>query len=351
VGARAQLAFARLKDGANADAAALIADAVPAAGAPEMAYVIAWVRFRAGDVAGAAAAIQLAASGWTDAAFKTPLLRDYLVMTARGGVPAAAAAAAIEMLFPARNLRYAFTYQLSKAYGLAGRPDEAAAAIDLAIAIVGDTVQPTDLAVYRVEQADYARQGNRVEALAPALAAAKAAFEACRDCADRDKKALGDYVGQRATEAHAIFARTGDVRYQRAATALYELFASLPPRDDSAQLAQQARDLQATTAPDDGRQYADALVPPLSARQQEAQACYEQVLQGDPALAGAVTVALEIDRSGAVIGAAGDPPAGDAGLAAVSRCIETRARAWSMPSRPRDGVARVTLAFALTPAP
>jgi hypothetical protein len=63
-----------------------------------------------------------------------------------------------------------------------------------------------------------------------------------------------------------------------------------------------------------------------------------------------VTIALEIDRSGAITGAAGDPPAGDAGLAAVSRCIEERARAWVMPSRPRDGVARVTLSFGLTPA-
>lgn len=348
--AKAQLAFARLKEGKNAEAAALVGDAAPAADAPELAYVIAWLRFRGGDLTGAAAAIQLAAAGWTADAFKNPLLRDYLIMTARAGVPAADAAAVIATLFPARNLRYAFTYQLSKAYGLAGRPELAAAAIDLAIAVVGDTVVKSDLAVYRTEQADYARQANRVEDLVPALTAAKAAFDACTDCADRDKKALGDYISQRAIELHSIYAMTGDPRYQATAKALYALFASLPPRDDSAQIAQHENDLAATSAPDSGAQYPDALVPPLQARVQEAQACYEQVLQGDPTLAGTVTLSLEIDRAGAVAGAAGDPPAGEAGLAAVSRCIEERARTWSMPSRPRDGVARVTVTFGLTPA-
>lgn len=350
VAARAQLAFARLRDGNNADAAALVADAQATRDAPELAYVIAWLAFRRGDVAGAAQAIAIAAQGWTADAFRTPLLRDFLVMTARAGVPAADAAATIAALLPMRNLRYAFTYQLSRAYGLAGRPEHAAAALEQAIAVVGDAVQKADLAQYRAEQADHARQAGRVEDLAPALARAKEALDGCPDCPDRDRKALGDYVGQRAIELHGIYAITGDARYQRAAAALYALHASLGPRDDSAAMAAHARDLAATPPPESGAQYAEALVVPLSARTQEAQSCYEQVLQGEPALAGTVTLALEIDQAGAVAGASSQPPAGDAGLAAVARCIEERARAWVLPSRPRAGTARVAIAYALTPA-
>lgn len=348
--AKAQLGFARLRQDRTAEAAAIVGYADPSTDVPELAYVIAWLRFRAGDGERAAGAIRTAATGWTDAAHRTPMLRDFLVMTARGGVPPADAAETIATLFPARDLRYAFTYQLSKAYALAGRPDDAAAAIDLALAVVGDAVLKNDLAVYRTEQADYARQAGRIEDIAPALAAAKAAFDGCSTCAAEDKEALGEYAAKQATDLHHVYTRSGDPRYRAAAAAMYELLGTMATGEMGEVLAKQGRLLASAPPPKAGAQYPEALVGPLAARLQEPQACYEQVLQGEPALAGTVTLAIEVGQDGKVNGAAGDPPAGDAGLAAVSRCLEARARAWTLPSRPIAGVARVTLSFALSPA-
>lgn len=348
--AKAQLGFARLRQDRTAEAAAIVGYADPSPDVPELAYVIAWLRFRAGDGERAAGAIRTAAAGWTDAAYRTPLLRDFLVMTARGGVAPADAAATIASLFPARDLRYAFTYQLSKAYALAGRPDDAAAAIDLAVAVVGDTVQKRDLAVYRTEQAEYAWQAGRVEDIAPAFAAAKAALDGCTDCGEGDQQALAMYAAQRATDLRGVYDGSADTRYRAATAALYELAASLPA-GDAKDAAKQARALAAGPPPEvESARYVMALLIPVGARQQELQACYDQVLQGEPALAGAMALALEIDQTGKVIGAAGDPPAGDAGLAAVSRCIEARARAWSLPGRPRAGVARITMRLTVAPA-
>ncbi len=262
----------------------------------------------------------------------------------------AAAVATIATRLPTRAQHHAFTYQLSKAYGRAGRPDDAAAAIDRAIDLAVDTVGPAELARHRREQADYAWQANRVEDLAPPLAAASAALDACAACPLRDREALGDYIVQRAAEVHSIHALTGDPRYRRAATALDTLLATLPPRADVAQVAERAADRPRPPPPPNATGYAAALVVPVSARLQEARACYQQVLSDDPVVAGSITLQLEIDQAGVVQGATTDPPGGDAGLAAVAHCLEARARTWSLPSRPRPGVARLAVSFVLTVA-
>ena len=88
--ARTQLAFARLRDGGDAIAAALLAGATPAATAPELAYVIAWTRFRLGDFPAAVAALTRAA--WLEPAW--PLHHWNLAAAAhRAGDPATCARA------------------------------------------------------------------------------------------------------------------------------------------------------------------------------------------------------------------------------------------------------------------
>ncbi|HVK78709.1 MAG TPA: hypothetical protein VM734_35660 [Kofleriaceae bacterium] len=363
VTARSQRAFHLLQAGDDAAAAALLTGVDLATAPAELAYVIAWSRFRARDLPGASTAIAAAIKGWTNETYRKPIVRDFLIITARAGAAPADAAATLAALpwAPAtgteadkaialRNLRYDLTYKLSQAYGLAGRPELAAATIELALAVVGDKAQPADVVVYRLEQAEYLRRAGKITELAAAWRAARAALDQCAAaCTAGDRKGFGDGLATRAVELHTVFATTGDVRYQAAAKALYELFAALPDRADAEQVGQYAADFAATTAPDTGAQYADGLVAPLSARLQEIAGCYEEILQGERALAGTLALILEIDQAGAVTGVATDPAGGDAGLAAVARCAETRARGWTLPARPRPGVARIKTIYELSP--
>ncbi len=108
-------------------------------------------------------------------------------------------------------------------------------------------------------------------------------------------------------------------------------------------------DAPASPAPT-GSDHAAALVAPVTARLPEVQDCYARALEGEPTLAGAFDLLLEIDPGGVVLGASTTPPPGEVGLAAVAGCVEARSRAWPLPARPRAGVARVTIRFVLTPA-
>jgi hypothetical protein len=264
--ARCQLAFARLRAHQNAEAAAVLAGAEDTA---ELSYVTAWVKFRQGDAATGASLLAKAAASW-DAAYIDPLARDFLVMAARGGVPAKDAASVLASLYPDPKIRFEATYQLSRAYAFAGRPADASDTIELALGTGGDVT------------ADMAAKLKKESAALRTLATGKPPVE----------KATGDAAA-----------------------------------------------------------YAHAAKATIDARRQEAQACYEQVLQGQPALAGPLMIHLEIDANGAVTGATSEPPEGDAGIAAVARCTVAKIRAWQFPARSGGGVARLTAGFALAPAP
>jgi hypothetical protein len=100
-------------------------------------------------------------------------------------------------------------------------------------------------------------------------------------------------------------------------------------------------------AADPSARYAARLVDLLPSRRDDAETCVATGRAAEPALAGTITVRIEVDRDGRVDGASADPPAGETGLAAVAACLEDRVRAWSLPPRQRRGVARVTLVFVL----
>ena len=351
--ARTQLAFARLRDGGDAIAAALLAGATPAATAPELAYVIAWTRFRAGDGPGAAAAITLAAQGWTVAATLPALERDFVVMHARSGLPLATALDAVAAVTGDAPRRHALLFQLATAYGFAGRPDEARAALERCVALSPDDPDAqAHLGLCRFRLGDFPAA---VAALTRAAwRAAVAAMAACGACGADDRRAIGDGLAARAVEAHTVFATAGDGRFRRAAEELYRQFAALPDgaaRPDHQAMAQYAADFAQVRAPADGAQYKDAIAVPMALRQQEVLACYEATLQGQPGVSGALAVTLEIDQQGAVRGVATDPPRGAEGLAQVAECVDARARAWQLPARVRPGTARVTARYVLGARP
>lgn len=351
--ARTQLAFARLRDGGDAIAAALIGGASPDAAQPELAYVIAWTRFRAGDGPGAAAAITLAAQGWTATATQGALERDFVIMHARSGLPLAAALDAVTAVTSEAPRRHALLYQLAQAYGFAGRPAEARGALEAAVAALPSP--PIELLPsIRLQEAEFVRRAGAVDELGTAWRAAAAAVDACPACSADDRQAVGDGLAARAIEAHTIYATSGDARYQRAAATLYAQFAALADvaaRPDHAAMAQYAADFARLRPPTDGAQYREAIKGPLALRQQEVLACYEATLQGTPALGGALTLTLEVDPAGAVTGATTEPPRGADGLAQVGGCVEDRARAWRLPGRIRPGVARVTARYVLGARP
>lgn len=341
--ARAQLAFAALVAGHDPAAATAVTGQDPAT-SPALAYVIAWVRFRAGDGPGAAAAIATAAAGWKDEATRPALVRDYQIMNARGGVAPAAAADGLIALLPEGPARATALVELARAYDLAGRADDADAAIGVALNRLATSVTLPDQVALRRMQAELARKAGRIAELGDHWRTVRAALDRCTTCGDDVRREVADELARRAYELHTIHVTSGDVRAKTAALELYRIHAGLG--DDTA-VAAHARELETAQAPDDGSQYHEALRVPIADRFQEVLACYEARLQGERGLGGALTVRLEVDQAGLVSGVTTEPAAGLAGMAAVASCVERRARTWTFPSRPRPGVARIGLPFVL----
>ena len=336
--AQARIAFAHLRAGRNAEATSALAGSEPSEKNPGLAYVIAWSRFRAGDRVTAARAIEAAARGWTDAAYRDPLWRDYLVIASRSDVSPADAAATIGAVFTRPADRFAIVHQLSLAFGFAGRAAGAAAAIDLAVNAGAGDVTKGDLVRARLEQASFAWAAGRVEDIAPALAAANTVLDGCSDCSPAALGGLEAALETHGDELRAVADASQDERYVRAAAAIDAL------RKGSAAGTSTKKDFQ-------GKAYVDALARVLAARLQGLQACYEATLQAEPKLAGPLTLSIEIDGTGAVQGASSDPAAGTSGLSAVAGCMEQHARTWSLPSRPMKGVSRIKLKLVLASKP
>jgi hypothetical protein len=350
--AKTQLAYARLRDGDDAIALALVSGQTPAAARPEQAYVIAWTRLRAGDGPGAAAAITLAAQGWTAAASQAAIDRDFVLMHAASGLPLAVSADAVAAVSGAPARQAALFTQLATAYGFAGRPAQAAEALARALAVT-PTPTPAATAVGRRMIAEFVRRTGTTEQQRAAWLAALDAARACVGCAD-EHQAIGDAVAARAVEAHTVFATTGDLGYRALADELYQRFAALPEaaaRADRARVAEYAADFARLSAPTDNTQYGDVVPALLAVRQAEVLGCLEAGLQRDPSSGGILRLTLEVDRAGAVTGAATEPARGEGGLAGVAGCVEDRARQWRLPTRPRPGIARITVRYVLGAKP
>ena len=251
--ARAQLGYAQLR--AGKDAAATVEGLEPSAASPDAAYIIAWVKFRAGDGPGAATAITAAASGWKDAATRPGLVRDVLIMSSRGGVAPAGAADIVAGLLPDGPARAAALLDLGRAYDLAGRADDALAAFDLALGLGGAALDPSDQLAARRSQADLARKAGRVADLGRRWRAVADALARCPACPDEVRGAVASELAQRAYELHTVHITSGDARYKTAAIDLYRVHAGLPGAPDATAVAAHARDLDHARVPEDGGQY------------------------------------------------------------------------------------------------
>src|SRR3954468_19888143 len=155
---RAYLVYAQLKQWKNAEAlASASADKIDVA-QPEMAYVTAWAKWRAGDGAGAWQALSIAIKGWGQNGNRDELERDLFLFAARTPASFDDARAAIAVLAKGNKMaEYELLAKLGAiGYGSAGRCADAITSLDKALDAAGAQAPASQRIVIRYSQADYA---------------------------------------------------------------------------------------------------------------------------------------------------------------------------------------------------
>jgi hypothetical protein len=349
---RAWLIYSLLKQYKNAEALAAIGTDKPDDKQPELAYVIAWAKWRANDGAGAWQAIVAAAKGWGQNAGRDELDQNVLMFAGRTGVALDQAVSVVTtVLAKTKQQQYELLAKLGvSGFGLVGRWADGVAALDKAAQIAGDTVPVNDRLVIRYSQADFS---VRLDAPDAAAGYAKQAVEAIgpcgAKCTDKEKSDIVQGVYLMGRLFHILYATANDKRYYQPAHDLYTL--TIPLLADASLKAQATKDatiLETTlknTKPGTGTHDKGALGALLARHTPEIQTCYEGVLAANPKVGGTVTLTLESDASGVIKGAATEPKAGLADLPAVAGCVLEHAKAWKLPKRGMAGSTRIKTSY------
>jgi tetratricopeptide (TPR) repeat protein len=372
---KAYLAYAQLKQFKNAEALATLNGEKVDEKEPEVAYVTAWARWRAGDSAGAWQAITTAARGWGENPNRDELERDILVFAARAGVPLDAAVAAITQLVEAKLAQHeqatktkipaadraskakAFQYELVAklgltGYGLSGRWADGVSALEKAVEIAGDTVPPNDRPVIRYEQADFTVRLDAPDAAARYVKQTLDALTACgKPCSDKDKADTVQRLWHIGRLFHALYATANDPRYYEPAHSIYAMVMPALDPASRAQLEKDNKTLETTLRNikvGTGTHDKGALGALLGYHNTEVEACYASTLQTNPKLGGTITLHLESDATGVIKGASTEPKAGAADLSAVAGCVADHAKAWKLTKRGMAGNTRIKMTYALS---
>jgi hypothetical protein len=373
---RAWLGFALLKQFKNAEALAAIASEKLDEKQPELAYVIAWARWRNNDAAGAWQAITTAAKGWGSNAKRDELEQDVLLFASRANIPFDQAFAASTALAKARVEQYELSAKIKlqpddratrtkpllyeliaklalSGYGAVGRWSDGVAALGKAVEVAGDTVPPNDRPVIRYEQADFTVPLDTPDVAAGFAKQAVEALQSCgAKCADKDKLDTINRVYLMGRLFHILYATANDKRYYEPAHDLYAV--TIPLLGDAATKTQAQKDAKVleTTFKNikvgTGTHDKGALEALFRRHNPEIDACYEAGLGGNPKLGGTITLNLESDATGVIKGLATEPKAGAAQLAAVAGCVAERAKQWKLPRRGMPGNTRIKMAYTLS---
>ena len=347
---RAWLVFALLKQFKNADALAAVNGEKPDDKQPELAYVIAWAKWRNNDGAGAWQALTIAAKGLGGNSDREALEHDFFVMAARSNVPPDQAQVPLTTVLAKGKLQQGLL--IAKlgvlGYGLAGRWADGVAALDKTFEVAGDTVTPSDRVVIRYTQADYAICLDTPDV---ATAYAKQAIEglaACgAACADKDTTVMHIYnIGRL---FHNLYATANDRRYYQPAHDLYALTIPLLADPATRADAQKVSDILEKTFKNTkvgtGTHDKGTLGALLNHHNPEIQTCYEAGLGTNPKLGGSITLNLESDATGAMKGISTEPKAGLAEMPAVASCVAERAKQWKLPKRGMPGTTRIKMRY------
>jgi len=361
----AWLGFALLKQFKNAEALASLASEKLDEKQPELAYVIAWAKWRSGDRAGAWQAISVAAKGWGQNANREELERDVQLFASHGGVPfdqfvalvtnvlAKPASAQPPDVARAKLQQYELIAKIALAgYGASGRWSEGVAALDKAVEVAGDAVPPNDKPVIRYEQADFTVPLDTPDVAAGYAKQAIEALQSCAKCAEKDKLDTINRVYLMGRLFHILYATANDKRYYEPAHDLYA--ATIPLLADAATKTQAQKDAKVLESTfknikvGTGTHDKDALKLLLGRHDPEVETCYEVVLAGNPKLGGTVALNLESDATGVIKGIATEPKAGAAGLSAVAGCVADRAKQWRLHRRGMPGNTRIKMSYTLS---
>jgi tetratricopeptide (TPR) repeat protein len=355
---KAWWAYTLLLQYKNAEALAAIKDDPVSDKNPELAFVIAWAKWRSGDQSGAWQAIVAAVKGWKDMPGRESLDRDVLLLAGRTGVAMTDAVAQLSPIYgKSPELLYELYGKLGlQSYQYAGRWADGVAALDKALSTIGSKVPPNQLPVLKFQQGDYTvRLDDPATAAKYALDAVKALPTAGPKFSDQEKQSVveGAYIMGRLF--HLLYYSAHDDRYYQPALDLYQ--ASVPMIMKDATREQATKDLYNLTLSfktmkhDAGTYDKDAIGALLQRHNQEVQACYEQFLTANPKLGGALTVNLEANAQGAITGASSDPKAGLQDMAGVAGCVVEHVKTWKLPKKINGngtGTARIKLVYQLS---
>ncbi len=362
---RAWWAYALLAQGKNKEALEAIS-AEPAQltdKLPELAYVTAWAKWRAGDNAGAWQALLLALKGWGDRGNRDALEFETLVIAGHSNIPMAQEFKDLKPLLAGKDqtLEYKLYTDLGlRAYAAGGRWTDAIAAIEKALETEGDKTPPQDRVKIRYEQADFT---VRLDDPATSAKYAKQALDALPGCGakcDKDRAAIIESIHGLAKLFYIVYATAHDDRYYQPAHDLYDIvipaFATDKDREPAVieknELERWLKTLNMKDKVGAGTHDKGAITALVKGHDEEVQACYEVRLSANKQLAGPLVVNLESDQTGAIKGVSTEPKAGMADMSAVAGCVAERARGWRLPKTANaTGPAhstRIKVTFALT---
>ncbi|HUS27737.1 MAG TPA: AgmX/PglI C-terminal domain-containing protein [Kofleriaceae bacterium] len=352
---KAWWAYALLRQYKSADALNVIANEQITDKTPELAYVMAWAKFRTGDDKGAWQAISLAAKGGTSLFPHDPLLRDMLLFAGRTGASIDEAVASLQPVF-GKAQQYELLAKLGlESYQYAGRWQDGVMVLEKAVTASGGKVPVNDMPVLRFEQADYTVRLDDPVASAKFGKLAVDALPACgAKCPPQDMATIVYSVYLMGQLFHVLYATAHDDRYYQPAHDLYQATVSKLTDDKQRGDAQKnadalERSFKAMKA-GVGTHSKDAIAALLNRHNQEIQACFERGLAANPKLSGTVTLNLESDQTGAIKGASTEPKAGTEGMSMVAGCVETHAKAWKLPKRAQAGSTRIKMSYSMSVA-
>lgn len=351
---KAWWAFSLLKQNKNAEALAAVKDEALSDKVPELAYVVAFAKFRTGDLAGAWQAMLAAAKGWGSMANRDLVDKQVLLFAGRTDVSMADALTALTPLYAKnKEQKYELLVNLGlQSYQFAGRWADGVDALEQAIN-AGVNVPVNDRPVIRYQQADYVvRLDDPARAAKFAIQAVEALPGCGTKCSDKDKANIVLAANVMGKLFHVLYATAHDDRYYQPAHDLYvatvDKIMDPAVRTDSQKLADTLEKTFKTMRAGVGTHDKAALGALLGRHNQEIQACYELGLAANPKLAGTLTLNLESDQDGGIKGASTDPAAGLEGVAGVASCVSERAKTWKLPKRAQAGSTRIKITYSMS---
>ena len=315
------------------------------------AYVTAWVAFRQGNDAVARQAMMQAARSWGIKRTWGTLQTEISTFLAHTGASVEEAAGIVTEL--GQESQYIWMFQTSEEYARLGRHAEASELLNQAAKVGGTNMKPSELVTFRNRQYNYELMALNVDKSADYAVQMHQAVQACgAACADQAKP-VADQISTLAVFYHTIYSTTLDERFYGPAKKLYEYYLTLgqPETETNRTYLGRLEQTKKLAAPGNGK-HNKAVMDIITSRGRPdaLKACYEDTLQNEPTLVGAVKVTIEVDPQGKVTGVTTDPATGETGLGAVAGCIQEQVRTWMFPGRTLAGTTRVVRSFAFSPA-